>query len=40
MSVSVSEGELKDKIAIPLSPDEIELIKIGLTKAIECILGW
>lgn len=40
MSVSVSEGELKDKISIPLSPDEVEYVKIGLTKAIEAILGW
>jgi hypothetical protein len=40
MTVSVSEGEVKDRISIPISPDEVEYLKIGLTKAIESILGW
>lgn len=40
MTVSVSEGETKDRISIPISPDEVEYLKIGLTKAIELVLGW
>ena len=40
MKVSISEGDRKDAVALPISWDEAELLKIALTKGYEIILGW
>jgi len=40
MKVSVAEGDRKDAVALPISWDEAELLKIGLTKGYQIILGW
>lgn len=40
MVVSASEGDKKDRIGIPISPDEVEYLKVGLSRALEVILGW
>lgn len=40
LRTSMKEADRQDAIALPLSPDEVELIKIGLSKAYELILGW
>lgn len=40
LRVSVKEGDRQDAIALPLAPDEIELLRIGLRRAYEIMLGW
>ena len=40
LRTSIKEGERQDAIALPLSPDEIELLRIGLRRAYELMLGW
>lgn len=40
MKVSIKEGDRSDSISLPISWDEAELIKIGLTRGYEIILGW
>jgi hypothetical protein len=40
MKVSVKEGEKQDQIAIPISWDEAELLRIALARGYEIILGW
>lgn len=40
MQVSISEGDRRDRINLPISLDEAEYLKIGFSKAVEIILGW
>jgi hypothetical protein len=41
LSVSAKQGSLDpQRIAIPISLDEVELLKVGFTRALEIILGW
>lgn len=40
MKVSMKEGERNEQIAIPISWDEVELLRIALTEGYRIILGW
>lgn len=40
MKVSVKEDGKQDAIAVPISWDEAELVKIALRRGYEIILGW
>ena len=41
LSVSSKEGSNDPvRISIPISLDEVELLKVGFTRALEIILGW
>lgn len=40
LKVSIDEDGRKDAIAIPISWDEAELVKIALSRGYEIILGW
>lgn len=40
LTVSSKEGDDLKKISCPISLDEVELLKIGFTRAIGLILGW
>ncbi len=41
LSVSSKQGSQDaTKIACPISLDEVELLKVGFTRALEIILGW
>ena len=40
MKVSASEGGKNNAIAIPITWDEVELIKIALNRGYEIMLGW
>lgn len=41
LSVSSKVGDnAPNRLQIPISLDEVELLKVGLVKAIEIILGW
>lgn len=40
MKVSVKEDGKQDQIAIPISWDEAELVRIALTRGYELMLGW
>lgn len=40
MKVSVKEGDRNDSITLPISWDEAELLRVGLTRGYEIILGW
>ena len=40
LSVSSKEGDELRKISCPIALDEVELLKIGFTRALEIILGW
>lgn len=40
MKVSVKEGSKSDAIALPISWDEAELLKIALQRGYQIILGW
>lgn len=40
LKVTAKEGEDLRSIAIPISLDEVQLLKVGFTKGLELILGW
>lgn len=40
LTVSIDEDGRKDRIACPISPDESEFLKVGISKALEFILNW
>lgn len=40
MKVSIKEGSRTDSIALPIAWEEVELLKIGLSKAYGIILDW
>lgn len=40
MKVSIKEGDRQDQIAIPIGWDEVELLRIALTRGYEIVLGW
>ena len=40
MKVSIKEGDRNDSISLPISWDEVELLKIALNRGYQIILGW
>ena len=40
LKLSVAEGDKKLAIAIPFSPDDVELVRIALQRGYEILLGW
>lgn len=40
LTVSSKQGDVVNKVSVPISLDEVELLKVGFNRALEIILCW